>query len=96
MEKSNDQLTNIAEILKAFPKAKLKIGGYTDNVGDAAANLKLSAERAANVKAALVAMGIGAERLESEGYGQDHPVADNAADEGRAQNRRIAVRVTEK
>ncbi|MBL7951651.1 MAG: sodium-translocating pyrophosphatase [Flavobacteriales bacterium] len=96
MDQSRDQLTNIAEIMKAFPKAKLKIGGYTDNVGDAAANLKLSGERAANVKQAIVGLGIDAARLEAEGYGQEHPVASNDTEDGRAQNRRIAVRVTEK
>jgi K(+)-stimulated pyrophosphate-energized sodium pump len=96
MERSRNQLTNIAEILKAFPKAKLKIGGYTDNTGDALVNRKLSAERAANVKAAIEGLGIEASRLEAEGYGQEHPVATNDTEEGRAQNRRIAVRVMEK
>jgi len=96
IEKSKEQLTNIAEILKAFPKVKLKIGGYTDNTGDAAANLKLSDDRADAVEDALEAMGISDDRLDAEGYGDKHPVADNATEEGRAQNRRIAVRVTEK
>ena len=96
MEKSKDQLTNIAEILKAFPKTKLKIGGYTDNTGDAAANLKLSDDRADAVEDALEALGISDDRLDSEGYGDQHPVASNDTEEGRAQNRRIAVRVTEK
>ena len=44
----------------------------------------------------LVAMGIDDDRLESEGYGAQHPVGDNNTEEGRQQNRRIAVRVTEK
>ncbi|HEY0978914.1 MAG TPA: sodium-translocating pyrophosphatase [Flavobacteriales bacterium] len=96
LERSRIQLTNIAEILKAFPKAKLKIGGYTDNVGDAAANRKLSADRAANVKSAIEGLGIEAARLEAEGYGSEHAVASNDTEEGRAQNRRIAVRVMEK
>ncbi len=96
MDKSRDQLVNIAEILKAFPNAKLKIGGYTDNTGDAAANLKLSQERADAVKAAIEGSGIAAGRLEAEGYGQEHPVAPNDTEEGRARNRRIAVRVTAK
>ena len=96
MDKSRDQLVNIAEILKAFPNAKLKIGGYTDNTGDAAANLKLSQERADAVKAAIEGSGIAADRLEAEGYGQEHPVAPNDTEEGRARNRRIAVRVTAK
>jgi len=96
MEKSKEQLTNIAEILKAFPNTKLKIGGYTDNTGDAKANLKLSDDRADAVEDALEAMGISDDRLDSEGYGDQHPLADNATEEGRAQNRRIAVRVMEK
>jgi len=96
MEKSREQLTNIYEILKAFPKVKLKVGGYTDNVGKEAANLKLSTDRAKATAAALEAMGIEKGRLSPEGYGSQHPVASNDMEEGRAQNRRIAVRVTEK
>ena len=96
MEKSRDQLTNIAEILKAFPNVKLKVGGYTDNTGSEQANITLSQKRADAVRAALVAMSVEAGRIEAEGYGPQHPVADNATEEGRAQNRRIAVRVTAK
>jgi K(+)-stimulated pyrophosphate-energized sodium pump len=96
MTNSQDQLVNLTEILMAYPKTKLKIGGYTDNTGDEAANMKLSAERAQAVRATLVAMGIAGDRLEAEGYGSQHPVGDNTTDEGRAMNRRIAVRVTEK
>ncbi|HSQ76353.1 MAG TPA: DUF937 domain-containing protein, partial [Bacteroidota bacterium] len=46
---SQEQLTNIVEILKAFPAVKVKIGGYTDNVGDPAANMTLSRDRSTNV-----------------------------------------------
>jgi len=93
---SREQLQNIAEILKAYPHVEAKIGGYTDNVGDPAFNLKLSQDRATNVTQELVAMGIGRERLAAEGYGQDLPVADNSTEEGRALNRRISLRVTQK
>ncbi len=93
---SAEQLKNVAEILKAYPKVALKIGGYTDNVGDPAANMKLSAKRAENTMAELVKLGIDAKRLEAEGYGDQHPVADNATEEGRQKNRRIDVRVTAK
>lgn len=94
--KSREQLKNIAEILMAYPNVEVKIGGYTDNVGDPKANLKLSEERAKTVMQNLVDMGIDAKRLTAEGYGEKHPVASNDTDEGKAQNRRIAMRVTKK
>ncbi len=86
----------MTEILRAYPDSAIKIGGYTDNVGDPAFNMKLSASRAETVKKELVAQGIAAERLESEGYGEQYPAADNATDAGRAKNRRTAVSVRKK
>jgi OmpA-OmpF porin, OOP family len=97
MDASKNQLSNINEVLKAFPAVHLKIGGYTDNTGSKSANVKLSQARAANVMAALVGMGIDATRLAAEGYGPQFPVcAANDTEACRAQNRRIAVRVTKK
>ena len=93
---SAEQLQNIAAILKAYPNVKVKIGGYTDNTGNKEANLKLSQDRASNVMRELVQRGIDPSRLEAEGYGEDHPVADNSTPEGRQQNRRISLRVTAK
>jgi OmpA-OmpF porin, OOP family len=93
---SQEQLKNVAEIMKAFPTMEIKLGGYTDNVGKPEANLKLSAERAASVKGELSKLGIDAKRLSSEGYGDQFPVASNDTEEGRAQNRRIALRVSKK
>ncbi len=93
---SLNEVKNISEILKEFPAVNIKVGGYTDNTGDDAANLKLSSDRAAAVKAALVTLGTDAKRLESEGYGEQHSVASNDTEEGRSQNRRIAVSVRKK
>ncbi len=93
---SGEQLTNIAEILKAFPEVEVKIGGYTDNVGDPAFNMKLSRDRSANVMKELLGLGIVDERLATEGYGDAFPVGDNETEEGRALNRRISLRVTRK
>lgn len=93
---SEKEVDNLAEILRAFPEVSLKVGGYTDNTGPDELNTRLSAERASNVVAALVKRGISLARLESEGYGPLHPIADNDTEEGRDQNRRIAVRVTRK
>lgn len=93
---SAEQVKNMAAILKAFPQVEIKLGGYTDNTGDAKKNLTLSGERAKTVKAELVKLGTNAKRIDTEGYGQEHPVADNATPAGRAQNRRIDVRITKK
>lgn len=93
---SDEQLQNMAYILKAFPHVAIKIGGYTDNTGTPETNVKLSRERALNTLNVLVSLGVDAARMEAEGYGQEHPVADNATAEGRQKNRRIDFRVTAK
>ena len=93
---SDEQLNNIAEILKAYPNVHVKLGGYTDNTGNPAANQALSEARAKSVMDSLVSKGIDPSRLASEGYGDQYPVGDNATEEGRAKNRRIALRVTQK
>ncbi|MCB0516368.1 MAG: OmpA family protein [Chitinophagales bacterium] len=93
---SQEQVKNIAEILKAYPNVNIKLGGYTDNTGDPKVNMVLSQTRAETVMRNLVALGIDAKRLAAEGYGDQHPVASNDTEEGRAQNRRIAILVTKK
>jgi outer membrane protein OmpA-like peptidoglycan-associated protein len=93
---SQEQLTNIADILKAYPQVKINIGGYTDNTGDPAANLQLSQQRADNVMAQLTQLGVDPSRMSAKGYGQEDAVADNSTEEGRQKNRRISLRVTEK
>ena len=93
---SQEQVRNVAEILKAYPNVNVKIGGYTDNVGDDNYNLKLSADRATNTANAISALGVEHARLESEGYGENHPIADNGTAEGRQRNRRIDILVTKK
>jgi outer membrane protein OmpA-like peptidoglycan-associated protein len=90
------QLDNLATILSSCPSVHLAVAGHTDNVGSPASNLRLSRNRADGVVAQLVSKGISPDRLTAEGYGQESPVADNATAEGRAQNRRIAIRVTQK
>jgi len=93
---SQEQLGNIAAILKAYPNDHIKIGGYTDNSGDSQRNLNLSQDRANGVMADLISLGISPDRLEAQGYGDQFPVADNSTEEGRAKNRRVSMRVTQK
>lgn len=93
---SKAQVDNMAAILKAYPAVKIKIGGYTDNTGKPENNLALSDSRAKAVSETLVGLGIAADRLEAEGYGEQFAIADNATPEGRAKNRRISVSVRAK
>jgi outer membrane protein OmpA-like peptidoglycan-associated protein len=86
-------------VLNALAKAAatcpgvVQVEGHTDNIGTPEANRALSEARAKAVVAALQARGMPAERLRPQGFGPEHPVADNATDEGRARNRRIEFRV---
>jgi OmpA-OmpF porin, OOP family len=81
----------IAALLKGDASLKLSIEGHTDNVGSAAANKKLSAQRAASVQTAVAAQGIDAKRLSASGKGAEAPIADNRSEDGRAKNRRVEL-----
>jgi outer membrane protein OmpA-like peptidoglycan-associated protein len=90
---SSTAITSLAAILKAFNTAKLRIEGYTDNVGDPAQNKKIALDRATAVKDALVKAGVPAERVTAEGVGPERPIASNDTEAGRAQNRRIELTI---
>jgi outer membrane protein OmpA-like peptidoglycan-associated protein len=93
---SQEQLNNVATILKAYPKARARIGGSTDDTGDAASNLTLSEARANTVMRELTQLGVDPARLQARGYGEEHPAADNTTEEGRQKNRRISLLILEK
>jgi OmpA-OmpF porin, OOP family len=84
-------LDEINKLLNADPALKLSIEGHTDNSGTAAHNQELSTARARSVLGALVGLGIDPSRLQSRGYGQGQPVADNSSEAGRAKNRRVEL-----
>lgn len=89
-------LKQVALVLKANPEiTRLRVEGHTDNVGDDAANLDLSKRRAESVRQFLIAEGIDAARLNSEGFGETQPIADNKTDKGRQLNRRVVFTITE-
>jgi outer membrane protein OmpA-like peptidoglycan-associated protein len=82
-------IKEVAAALQKQPALKLRIEGHTDSTGDAAKNLDLSKRRAESVKGALIRLGIGADRLTTEGLGQTKPMAPNDTPQGRAENRRV-------
>lgn len=90
---STIELDNIFQLMKENPTLKIQISGHTDNIGKAADNLTLSNNRAQAVVKYLVSKGIEVGRLTFKGFGATKPVADNATEEGRAQNRRTELQV---
>jgi len=85
-------LKEIGAMLVAHPELKLSVEGHTDDVGNAAANLKLSESRATAVTAALVKdHGIDAARLQAKGMGSTKPAVPNTTAEGRQTNRRVVL-----
>jgi OmpA-OmpF porin, OOP family len=86
-------LNDLVEILKIKNTMVVEIQGHTDNVGKEEDNLKLSQERADEVRKYLVSKGIAAARISAKGYGQTMPVADNSSDAGKAKNRRTSLKV---
>jgi len=91
LPESRPVLGEIVSLLKKRPTLRVGIEGHTDNTGTPAANKTLSEARARAVVAAIAAAGIGPNRLEPAGYGQERPVADNRTEEGRAKNRRVEI-----
>jgi outer membrane protein OmpA-like peptidoglycan-associated protein len=81
--------------LAANPGQTVRIEGHTDSVGNDAYNLALSQRRADAVKAYLVSKGIAGSRIETTGLGETKPVASNDTADGRAQNRRVELKVLE-
>ena len=93
-EDSFELLSNIADVIKKCPGFKIEIAGYTDSDGSEDYNLLLSAKRADAIKNYLVTKeGIDPNILESRGYGEANPIADNSSDEGKSKNRRIEFNI---
>ena len=87
-------LKHVADKLKACASAKVTINGYTDNTGNDAINMPLSANRANAVADYLIARGVTGDQLAAKGLGSAYPVADNGGPDGQAKNRRVEITVS--
>lgn len=90
---SRPVLDEVAADLKKYPQLQVELQGHTDSTGSDAYNLKLSDQRAQSVRDYLLSQGVGTRQLEAKGYGESQPVADNKTETGRAENRRVVMRV---
>jgi outer membrane protein OmpA-like peptidoglycan-associated protein len=93
---SESELQRLYALLAQNPELVIAIGGHTDGAGSDAFNQTLSERRAQAVRDYLVGKGISEKRLTAKGYGKTKPVADNATEEGRLQNRRVEFTIIEK
>ncbi|WP_456378705.1 OmpA family protein, partial [Lutibacter sp.] len=87
------KLDEAAQIMVKFRTAKFNISGHTDSLGSKASNQDLSQRRADAVKDYLVSKGVSSNNLTAKGFGEDMPVASNNTRSGRAQNRRVEVKL---
>jgi outer membrane protein OmpA-like peptidoglycan-associated protein len=84
-------LDGVAAVAKKYDKTIIEIAGHTDNVGSAGYNMQLSVRRAGTVAQYLESRGVSSTRVMTAGGGEDHPIASNATEQGRAANRRVEV-----
>ncbi|TAM97568.1 MAG: OmpA family protein, partial [Rhizobiaceae bacterium] len=87
-------LNSVAIVLRKFNRTLVDVDGYTDSTGGDSYNLALSQRRAQSVASYLQAQGIDGRRFAIQGFGKADPVATNATEAGRAQNRRVEIFLT--
>ena len=89
-----DTLDGVAGSMVQYPNSLIDVMGHTDSTGSEQYNLDLSRRRAESVANYLTGRGVARARIETIGYGEQYPVADNTTETGRAQNRRVEIRIT--
>ena len=86
-------LDGVAQVAKKYDKTIIEVAGHTDNTGDAGYNRQLSQRRADSVARYLMSRGVADTRLMTAAGGEEHPVASNSTEQGRAANRRVEVTI---
>ena len=87
-------LDTVAEALNSYPETSVEVVGHTDSTGSDALNLAISAKRAESTRDYLVGRQVATDRITTQGWGSDQPVADNKTYQGRAANRRVEIFVS--
>ncbi len=87
-------LNQVAQTLAAYPQTLIDVYGHTDPTGGDAINMPLSRNRAESVASYLAQQGVNRARIATQGFGSSQPIADNGTEAGRAQNRRVEIRIS--
>ena len=90
----NETLISVGLVLKKFNRTIIDVYGHTDNSGGDEYNLQLSQRRAVSVATVLANQGIDQRRFYIEGRGEGDPIASNANETGRSQNRRVEIQIS--
>ncbi len=88
---AQQRLAQVADTLKRYRETEVIVKGYTDSAGGESFNLRLSEDRANNVRTYLIGLGVAAYRITALGFGEQFPVASNDTEAGRLQNRRVEL-----
>lgn len=91
---AQQDISRMAEILKQFEKTTVLVAGYTDSTGSEEFNQTLSERRANAVKNIMIAQGVAPARVNTVGFGESQPIADNSTEYGRQKNRRVQIKIT--
>ena len=86
-------LAGTAGMVFQDPESQIVVKGHTDSVGDESRNLRLSDDRARNVKNLMISQGVAEYRITSIGMGEQFPVSSNSTEAGRVQNRRVEIEI---
>ena len=92
-EKSSIVLNELVDFLKSNPTIRVRINGHTDAVGSDRSNKKLSKKRAKFIRKYIIDSGVNKNRIEYQGFGEEHPVGDNETEAGRSKNRRVEFEI---
>lgn len=87
-------LDKVAQSMTTYPNSLIDVYGHTDSTGSEAYNMDLSKRRADSVARYLISRGVSSSRIQTQGMGENYPVADNTTPEGRALNRRVEIKIT--
>jgi outer membrane protein OmpA-like peptidoglycan-associated protein len=87
------EINRVSQVLIQYPETRIMVAGHTDSDGSEAFNQDLSVRRAEAVKNALVAQGVSGARINTMGFGESQPVADNNTPAGKQLNRRVVVTI---